>query len=48
MCELDEGNEEELKRKILPPCGRQNDRGEAVVRMAEGIRLGNRLNPTYK
>ena len=34
--ELDEGNEEELESKILPPCGRQNDRGEAVVRMTNG------------
>jgi hypothetical protein len=46
MCELDERNGEEYKSKILPPCGRQNDRGEAVVRMTEGIRLGDRLNPT--
>jgi hypothetical protein len=26
MCELDERNGEEYKSKILPPCGRQNDK----------------------
>ncbi len=48
MCELDEGNEEELKSKILPPCGRQNARGAAVVSMTQSKRLGDQLNPSYK